>query len=30
MHLGGLAEKAGQPIRTQHVAQILRDSLKSA
>ncbi len=29
MHLGGLAEKAGQPIRTQHVAQILRDSLKS-
>ena len=30
MHLGGLAEKEGQPIRTQHLAQILRDSLKNA
>lgn len=30
MHQGGLAEKAGQPIRTQHVAQVLRDALKNA
>jgi L-lactate dehydrogenase complex protein LldE len=29
MHLAGLSEKAGQPIRTQHLAQILRDSLKN-
>jgi L-lactate dehydrogenase complex protein LldE len=28
MHLAGLAGKAGQPIRTQHVAQVLRDALK--
>lgn len=27
MHLGGLAAKEGQPIKTQHVAQILRDAL---
>lgn len=30
MHLGGLAAKAGQPIKTMHVAQILRDALKSS
>jgi L-lactate dehydrogenase complex protein LldE len=30
MHQGGLAEKAGQPIRTQHLAQVLRDALKNA
>ena len=29
MHLGGLAEKAGEPIKTQHLAQVLRDSLKN-
>ncbi|MBI5690070.1 MAG: (Fe-S)-binding protein [Verrucomicrobia bacterium] len=28
MHLGGLAEKEGKPIRTQHLAQVLRDALK--
>lgn len=28
MHLGGLAEKEGAPIRTQHLAQVLRDALK--
>jgi L-lactate dehydrogenase complex protein LldE len=27
MHLGGLAEKAGNPVKTVHVAQILRDAL---
>jgi L-lactate dehydrogenase complex protein LldE len=30
MHLGGLAEKEGHPIKTQHFAQILRDALKNA
>ncbi len=30
MHLGGLAEKEGKPIKTQHVVQILRDALKNA
>ena len=30
MHLGGLAEKAGHPVKTQHFAQVLRDSLKQA
>jgi L-lactate dehydrogenase complex protein LldE len=30
MHLGGLAEKEGRPIKTQHFAQVLRDSLKQA
>jgi len=30
MHLGGLAEKEGQPIRTLHFAQVLRDALKNA
>jgi L-lactate dehydrogenase complex protein LldE len=29
MHLGGLAEKAGQPIKTRHLAQLLRDALKN-
>jgi len=29
MHMGGLAEKAGQPIRTQHLVQVLRDALKN-
>ena len=29
MHLGGLAEKDGRPIKTQHLAQILRDALKN-
>jgi hypothetical protein len=26
MHLGGIANKAGKPIRTMHFAQILRDA----
>lgn len=30
MHLGGLAEKKDEPIKTQHVAQVLRDALKNA
>jgi L-lactate dehydrogenase complex protein LldE len=30
MHMGGLAAKEGNPIRTMHVAQILRDALKQA
>ena len=30
MHLGGLAEKEGQPIKARHLAQILRDALKQA
>lgn len=30
MHLGGLAQKEGQPIKTQHIAQVLRDALKNA
>lgn len=29
MHLGGLAEKEGRPLRTQHLAQVLRDSLRN-
>jgi L-lactate dehydrogenase complex protein LldE len=29
MHLCGLAEKEGQPIKAQHVAQVLRDALKN-
>ncbi|MBL9214226.1 MAG: (Fe-S)-binding protein [Opitutaceae bacterium] len=28
MHLGGLAGKEGRPLRTRHLAQILRDSLR--
>jgi L-lactate dehydrogenase complex protein LldE len=30
MHLGGLAEKSRSPVRTLHVAQALRDALRSA
>jgi L-lactate dehydrogenase complex protein LldE len=30
MHLGGMAEKQGKPIKTQHLAQVLRDALKTA
>ena len=30
MHLNGLAEKAGKPIKTLHFAQVLRDALKNA
>jgi L-lactate dehydrogenase complex protein LldE len=30
MHLGGLAEKEGQPIRTRHVVQVMRDALRNA
>jgi L-lactate dehydrogenase complex protein LldE len=29
MHLGGLAQKEGRPIKTQHIAQVLRDALKA-
>jgi len=29
MHLAGLAEKEGKPIKTQHVVQVLRDALKN-
>lgn len=29
MHMGGLAEKAGNPIKTTHLAQVLRDALKN-
>jgi len=29
MHLGGLAEKEGQPIQTRHFSQILRDALRN-
>lgn len=29
MHMGGLAEKAGAPIKTQHLAQVLRDALRN-
>lgn len=29
MHLGGLAEKAGQPVPYRHVAQVLRDALQN-
>jgi L-lactate dehydrogenase complex protein LldE len=29
MHIGGLAEKEKQPIKTQHISQILRDALKN-
>lgn len=29
MHMGGLAEKEGRPIRTTHVVQILRDALRN-
>jgi L-lactate dehydrogenase complex protein LldE len=30
MHIGGLAEKEGRPIKTRHIAQVLRDSLQNA
>ena len=30
MHLGGIAEKEGRPIKTRHVVQVLRDALKNA
>jgi L-lactate dehydrogenase complex protein LldE len=29
MHLSGLAEKEGKPIRHMHFAQVLRDALKN-
>jgi L-lactate dehydrogenase complex protein LldE len=29
LHLGGLAEKAGRPVQTRHVVQVLRDSLRN-
>jgi L-lactate dehydrogenase complex protein LldE len=29
MHMGGLAAKAGKPIQTRHIAQVLRDALKT-
>jgi L-lactate dehydrogenase complex protein LldE len=29
MHLGGIAQKEGAPIKTQHLVQILRDALKN-
>ena len=29
MHLAGMAEKEGHPIRTLHFVQILRDALKN-
>jgi len=28
MHLGGLAEREGKPVKTQHIAQVMRDALK--
>lgn len=30
MHLGGMAQQEGKPIKTMHVAQVLRDALKNA
>lgn len=30
MHMGGLAAKEGKPIRTLHIAQVLRDALREA
>lgn len=29
MHLGGLAQREGRPLRTMHVAQVLRDALRN-
>lgn len=29
MHLGGLAEREGQPVKTRHFAQVLRDALRN-
>jgi L-lactate dehydrogenase complex protein LldE len=28
MHMGGLAEKQGRPMKTRHLAQVLRDALR--
>lgn len=30
MHIGGMAQQEGKPIKTMHVAQVLRDALKNA
>lgn len=30
MHLGGMAQQQGKPIKTMHLAQVLRDALKTA
>jgi L-lactate dehydrogenase complex protein LldE len=30
MHMGGLAQKEGKPLKTQHIAQILRDALRNS
>jgi len=29
MHIGGLAQAEGKPIKTLHLAQVLRDALKA-
>jgi L-lactate dehydrogenase complex protein LldE len=29
MHLGGLAEREGKPVKTQHIAQVMRDALRN-
>jgi L-lactate dehydrogenase complex protein LldE len=29
MHLSGLAEREGKPVKTQHIAQVMRDALKN-
>lgn len=29
MHLGGLAERDGKPIKTQHISQVMRDALRN-
>jgi L-lactate dehydrogenase complex protein LldE len=29
-HLGGMAQQEGKPIKTMHLAQVLRDALKNA
>lgn len=29
MHFGGMAQKEGKPLKTQHLAQVLRDALKN-
>jgi hypothetical protein len=30
MHIGGLADRTGRPLRTLHLAQVLRDALRGA
>jgi L-lactate dehydrogenase complex protein LldE len=30
MHLGGLANKEGKPVRSMHLAQVLREALRAA